>query len=419
MHKGNLAVLEAEEIFTSEGTVLPVLNIKPVVEGIARVLPKLIALLQSDTIRKHPIWSKLFPYDISNYGRGKRSIGHCIGLDLIIAEDGIYVSEFDFVPSGRGFILASLPESGAEAVLETFAAWYKSMRLSEEPDRELSYYYATGTRTSCWPETVHFCERLRNYGVVIDPINMDLLAKKGGRLDRIVDRLFYQSELVHVGNLPKCRIITKEPYLDSKMVSALIHDSYMTVTLTEALGEQGLALLRRVVPMTYALDIMRERYPEVLVQVSDDLNRYGWLIKNTDVETDASWGCRGVVLGTNYTKAQFADALVRNVSPGNKDIGKHPVLQRFHRSVSFASLWNGVVHGSICSPDPSVFGREVDVNATSDYTNSHVHARVRPYILLDTTNDQAFIPPYAITTLRQDALSHGASDALFAACAMK
>ena len=418
MYTSHLAVIGPDHVEKHGDVILPTLAIRPIVEGIARVLPKLILLLQGNAVRHHPIWGKLFPFSVSNYGRGNRSIGHCVGADLLITPEGVFVSEFDFAPSGRGFILASLHESGAQEVLQTFADWYKSMRLPEHPDDQLSYYYATGTRTSCWPETVYFCDRMRELGITIDPINMDELTERGAKVDRVIDRLFYLSELVSEKHLPACRIMTREPVLDSKMIAALIHDSNMTLPLIQALGNQDVAFLRRVVPLTYALDILRDSYTNVLDQVLQNSNRYNWLIKNTDVETDASWGCRGVVMGTNYTKTQFADALFNNVSPPNKNIGAHPVLQQFHKSTDFSPVWNGLVRGSIHSPNPRLFGREVDEQATGHCTNNHVYARVRPYFLVDATGKQVFIPPYAIATLRHNVLSHGATDALFAACAM-
>ena len=205
MQTTNLAVIKTDHVEEQDGATRPTLAIKPVVDGIACVLPKLILLLQSEAIRHHPTWGKLLPYNVSNYGRGKRSIGHCVGADFLITLEGVFVSEFDFAPSGRGFILASLPKKGAQAVLQFFADWYKSMRLPGQPDKELEYYYASGTRSSCWPETVYFCERMREFGVTIDLINMDDLSKQGGKVDRVIDRLFYLSELVSEKHLPSCR----------------------------------------------------------------------------------------------------------------------------------------------------------------------------------------------------------------------
>lgn len=415
MPHDSLTALCAETSNTTSSLPLPQVAVRAVVAGLSRVLPKLILFLQSQPVRDHTTWGKLIPYDISNHGGGKRSIGHCVGIDLIVSREGVFVSEFDFAPSGRGFMLASLPPHGVEATLRTFADWYKSMRLPEHPDTELAYYYATATRTSCWEETSYFCRHLREHGVTIDPVNMDELSEKGEPLTRIVDRLFYTSELVSEKNTPKCRMITKEPFLDSKMIAALIHDSYMTMTLTEALGEQDLSFLRRVVPETYALDIVRARYPDMLTRVATDTNRYDWLIKNTDVETDDSWGSRGVVFGGNYTKAQFTAALLEGVSPKNKNIGRHPVLQRFHRSTDFMQTWNDVVEGNLHAPDQSVFGRAVDPEAVGTAAKKPVHGRLRPYILIDQVNARTFTPPYAVGTLRQDVLSHGASDALFVA----
>lgn len=401
---------------------VPEIAIGGAVETLKAALPVLIRFLQSGDLREHPIWGNLIPFRIDGYGRGKRSLGHSVGADLVVDEHGhTWATEFDFAPSGRGYLLKCLPESEQAAVLHTFADWYRSMRLPEDPGRELAYYYATATTTVCRPETEYFCGRLRDEcGIDIEAVNIDDLSRAGRPINRIVDRLFYASErAVAKEQMAPGRMMTKEPYLDSKMVFAMLSDSCLTPRLERVFGEELLGRLRSLIPPSYALDILRTSYPEVLAEVTDGTNRYDWIVKNTDVETDDSWGCRGVVLGLAYGASQFRRAVVENIAPDKKGIGSHPILQRYRKSADFRALWDSIVSGTVYQPPLEPFGKADYLPMTRQPATAPVHARIRPYFLIDASRvekPKVFVPPAAIATLRQDPLSHGATDAVFTAC---
>lgn len=398
---------------------VPTLPIREAIATLSEALPVLIRFLQSPILRAHPIWGKLIPFGISEYGRGKRSLGHSIGIDLIIDQSGeVKATEFDFAPSGRGYLLKCLPEEVHGDVLGVFADWYRSMRLPEKPNEPLSYYYATATKTICFPETEYFCQRLREYGIEIEAANIDELSRRGEKLERIVDRLFYASELA-VQKMAPARMMTKEPYLDSKMVYAMLCDSDLTPLLESVFGEELLARFRALIPMSYALDRLRQSYPAALEGIVAGTNRHAWVVKNTDVETDDSWGCRGVVLGVTHGDREFREAVTGNVSPDKKGIGLHPILQRYHKSRDFADIWNGISSGKFFRPPIESFGKAEYLPMTRQPAVREVSARIRPYVLIDASradDPRVFVPPYAVMTLRQDPLAHGASDALFAAC---
>lgn len=401
---------------------VPEIAIGEAVETLSEALPVLIRFLQSGDLREHPVWGNLIPFRVDGYGRGKRSLGHCVGADLVIDERGhVWATEFDFAPSGRGYLLKCLPKSERLPVLRSFADWYRSMRLPEEPSRELAYYYATATTTVCRPETEYFCTQLRNEcGIDIEAANIDDLSRAGRPLERIVDRLFYASErAVEKDKMASGRMMTKEPYLDSKMVFAMISDSCMTPTLERVFGEELLGRLRSLIPASYALDVLRATYPEALAEVTDGTNRYDWIVKNTDVETSDSWGCRGVVLGLTYGASHFRRAVIENIAPDKKGIGAHPILQRYRRSADFRQLWNDIVSGAVYQPPLEPFGKADYLPMTRQPASQPVHARIRPYFLIDASRvdrPRVFVPPAAIATLRQDPLSHGATDAVFTAC---
>ena len=202
-------------------------------------------------------------------------------------------------------------------------------------------------------------------------------------------------------------------------LSAISFASPVTPVLEKVFGEELLGRFRTLIPMSYALDQLRRSYPTALEGIVAGTNRHAWVVKNTDVETDDSWGCRGVVLGVTHGDREFREAVTRNVSPDKKGIGRHPILQRYHESRDFADIWNGIVCGKFFRPPIESFGKAEYLPMTRELATREVSARIRPYILIDASRadePRVFVPPYAVMTLRQDPLAHGSRDALFAAC---
>ncbi len=221
----------------------------------SRELPKLVALLKSDTIRKHPYWGKRLPYDLPTYGDGA-SPGHCVRPDIVLTKKGPVICEIDFVASGRAHLIESLRDfkEAREVVLKSFAIWYETMKAR-------TVYYGTGSRTSCFKETEIFAEAMRREtGVDIRAVNLDTVEAWS---DTLIDRLSYRTELVTEDksrqDMRGYRVSTAEPYLDSKAISILVHDLNMTDILTNVLGKSALQFWRRVMPLSFFLsEIPRE-----------------------------------------------------------------------------------------------------------------------------------------------------------------
>lgn len=367
--------------------------------NLAEVLPKLIEFIASPILKNHSVWNDVVPYNVPSYGYGQ-SLGHCIRPDIVLGCDNKpYVCEIDFVPSGRGYLLASLNEEDQMKVLEVFYTWYRQMGIE-------NILYATASTTICSDETRLFSESLRRYfGINIKDVNIDTLNKEDLE-GCLVDRLFYRTEMSVFNELGDANVITAEPWLDSKVIFAVIHDNSLDDILIEVLGDTGLKFLREVFPYSILLSSVSDQELEEIAE-----KRENWVVKNGDVEMSYSWGCRGTFIGANYTKKKFLEILKGSVTAKGKEIGQRPILQHFHLSQNFSVVWNGVVDGNYRQTSLKYPGLIPDPK-TSIYATKHVGARIGFYFLVNRINGTCLVPDEGILTLRQDRMVHGASDAL-------
>lgn len=386
---------------------LATLPLRHFTDRFARVLPGLIRFLRSEELRRHPKWGKFMPFDVAPYGKDA-SLGHICRPDIILTDQGPRITEIDFVPSGRGWTMMGIPSSGERRLhLEAYRQWYAGMGYGV-PNRPV--YYATGSTTVCREETDLFAAGMRQLGIAVQSVNID-----SDQLDAhgLVDRLFYRAELARPLRRGTPRIITAEPWLDSKMVFAVVHDTTMTNVLTKYVGADGLAFLREVLIRTYLLEDIVRRRGEALTRLIE--NRSNYVLKSTEVEEPWSWGARSVVIGSRMGRNNW-EVAVRFAAgnPPRKELGRHPIVQPFCQSKDFGALWNGVVNGQLATPDPVRFGKPVD-SATTRPAKSPVYARVGIYFLVNNRAGRVHVPPHGVLTLRQDPLAHGASDAIITA----
>lgn len=386
---------------------LPLLKLYPFAQKLGDTLVPLLDFVCGEEMRSHHRWGSILPYDIPSYGEG-RSLGHCIRPDVVLTDEGPMICELDFVPSGRGFLLASLPENYQKReILATFDKWYRLL------SRRV-IWYAVATKTICWKEVCLFSKTLNGFcGTEIRPFNIDELGDAEPDVI-LIDRLFYRSEMKQPRAFRVGSVVTQESFLDSKLIFAFVHDGEMEQSLLEKLGMENLLFLRKVFPKTYVLNELRRERPVFLEEVARD--RSAWVIKNGDVETDSCWGSRGVLMGRKYTQKVFRDALVSAQPPNGKNLGAKQILQRFHQSQDFSSIWDGVVQGELAATDLGSLG--IEISTQREYAHKHVYARLGFYLLVSNIQKKVVIPPYGILTLRQDELAHGASDAVYSAFKM-
>lgn len=376
--------------------------IRDQIEQFGLALPHLIKALKSDDIKMHPKWGSVIPYDVQVYGCCS-SPGHCIRPDIVLTEQGPRVVELDFVASGRGFTLNVLSkfsdgESRQRDFLRPFAEWYQSMGHS-------SILYSTATLTSSYQETSLFSEALEKYfSVDIRACNIDTSHYLWG----LIDRLSYRYEMYPQDPdrlyLSEDVVTTAEPYLDSKAIFALIHDVFMEQVLLRHMPMSSLCILREMMPASYLLENVSDESLARIKAVRDQ-----WVIKSTDVEAYHSWGARGTIIGRKYSDSKFAKTLDRIEIPNKKDLGRHPIVQRFEESIDFTDMWNDVLIND--KPQADL------VSSASDLAQAKqkIYGRIGVYYLICNKIPTVTMPPFAVLTLRPDVLVHGASNAMVTA----
>lgn len=381
---------------TAEG--LLALPLSDFTQRFAKALPALVRFVLGDALRQHPKWGRLIPYSAEPYGT-LPSLGHVCRPDIILTAEGPKICEMDFVASGRGWLLASLPgRSDHLDFLQGFADWYASMGV----DRAC---YATGTVTECRSETQFFAQSMReNLDFDITAVNIDAEPVAQSAL---IDRLFYRSELAQPLRLGSCRVVTAEPWLDSKMIFAMLHDPLMTDSLTESIGKENLAFLRSACIESYPLKDALSHPQHESLGIRD---RSQWVLKATDVEKAWSWGSRSVVLGRTRTQDQWLDYL-RGARIDQNLLGRRPILQRFTKSLDFASVWNEATQGRLATSDPTRFGK--GSRATSHLPARHpVTGRLGFFFPVSHGDSRTFTPRLGTLCLRQNPLTHMTDDAM-------
>jgi len=384
-----------------EKRLLPSVPLADFNQKLAGVLPKLIAFLCSDELRSHPVWGSVIPYHVPTYGTGE-SLGHCIRPDVLLTAEGPKLCELDFVPSGRGFLLAALDAPRQSAVLDVFARWYRAMGVSR-------VLYATASTTVCREETELFASLLREHaGLSIEAGNIDQTTADE-LADVFIDRLFYRSEMDQPAELKRLAgysVATAEPFLDSKAIFAMIHDKSVARQLRKAVGEDGLSFLRSVTPQTMLVSSLQGDMARW--KIAEEYDR--WVIKGTEVEADHTWGARSTLVGANYNKVRFLDAL-RAEYPEGKHPGEQPILQAWSPSKDFWQVWDGVVAGLYKRSSLTLPGVTHDAR-TYERATRHVGARIGFYFLVVRATGECFTTPYGDLVLRQNRLVHGARDAI-------
>ncbi|KND51986.1 MAG: hypothetical protein ABA06_01850 [Parcubacteria bacterium C7867-001] len=380
---------------------LPSVPIHEFLQRLKKELPKLIELVTGDTLRHHELWGKAIPYQVPSYGSG-RSKGHCVRPDILLTRDGPKICELDFVPSGRGYLLASLGHRQQEEFTKAFERWYRSMGAT-------NVLYTTASTTTCRNETEYFANRMRRFtDIRVNPVNIDRVPDEWGK-ELFVDRLSYRSEMNTREEdklLANLDVSTAEPYLDSKAIFAMIHEPSLTKMLEEELGVETLEFFRQAFPHTML--VSRIKSPKEVERIAKE--REKWTVKNSDVETDVSWGSRGTTVGARTSEKKFTGLLL-GTAANAKPAGTYPILQRWHASRDFWYVWNAVIDG-VYEPTRLYAPDKQSDTKTTRYAEKEVGARLGFYFLVNREARSCEVAPYGCMVMRQDDLIHGASDAL-------
>lgn len=383
---------------------LPCVNCRGFVQGLCKTLPEMLRYVLSDTVRQHPYWKEFLPFKVRNYGTPP-SPGYIFRVDGICGQDGWFqFSELDFSPPGLGQIALTLPSDRMrEGMLNQIGEFVHSLGFKR-------LLIGTGSKTTVSSENSLLAQALQQNGLAAEAVNIDRLRVLHS--DCVVFRLFYRSEISR--EPPDGSFMTSEPVLESKGIFALVHDPQMRSVMNNLLGTPQADYLRRTMPESYPLTSLQSNLPDWFLEMVTQKHFADWLVKATEVETDFSWGARGVALGcmvkgTTKRRRMFLFGIPPTTS---KNFGLQPILQRFCQSQDFRWLWNGAADGTFPMVDAQRFGRTQDRTIVTAPASRAVTAKIGLYFLLNAKSGEIITPEFGLATLRQSPLCHGATDAM-------
>lgn len=388
-------------------SLVPNVGVRHFTDRFSQVLLPLIDVLNSRDIKNHETWGRLIPYKQAGYGNpDSRSEGHMLRIDGMLGADKKFrFSEMDFVPGGLGVISANLNKSQQDDFFQTFINWLQTFNARQ-------ILLATGTKTTLWGENSYITSILKSKGLDFKSVNIDQIKELSQ--DQLVLRQFYRSECLK--SQPAGRYLTKEAWLDSKAIFALVHDQSMTKILSDALGQSDLLFLRDTMPETYIYPKLLSELPSWFIKLVEKGDYDDWVMKATEVETDFCWASRSVIIGRSYKNLGF-ESLKQAFSKGEsidpeKNVGKSPILQRFHLSQEFSDTWNTLVERSKPSEYLKLLGEELDEAVVNFPATNPVSIRLAIHFFVSNTKQETFCPDYGYLTLRQSHLAHGDRDSI-------
>lgn len=303
--------------------------------------------------------------DAARMNFSKQHLPRLLRPDLILADDGMWVTELDSVPGGAGQTAAMAAAydqcglsviGGGEGVTESFARAVSD--LAGRPDWTLAIVVSDESE-DYRAEMAHLAERLRRVGhrawcvhprdVFFDEEGLWLDGDGARARIDVVWRFF---ELFDLRNIPKSELVMYaskkrkvivsppyKPFLEEKMALALLHHEALSDFWEQEMG-RWYGVLRDRVPATWIMDpspvpahaeISGLRFGgrsvrdfRVLAEATQKQRRL--VIKPSGFHPD-SWGARGVVVGHDVSHEVWKDAVEHALGA----FGDTPhVLQEFH-----------------------------------------------------------------------------------------
>jgi len=314
------------------------------------------------------------PERVIEYGVMKRfraDLPVIIRPDVILTSEGPVITELDSLPGGIGLcgylnqVYAELGfevVGGAQGMVNGFrdavfgAAGRPGAVLGIVVSDESADYRPEMT----WLGEKLRCQGLKVYNLAPEDVHYreDALYVEGPAGRERLDILYRFFELFDLKNIPKIDLILyairKEQvkvtpplksYLEEKMLLAFLHHPRLSSFWEQELGSEGLALLRRVVPMTWIIDD-RPVPPYAVIpgleldgrpvadwnELKRATKRQRWLVLKPSGFSELAWGARGVVIGHDHPQEVWARALDKALQ--NWRSGPY-ILQKFHKGARF------------------------------------------------------------------------------------
>jgi len=285
---------------------------------------------------------------LSRQERFRSALPRVIRPDVILSDDGFFISELDSVPGGiglTGWLGKTYGELGDEIVggphgmMEGFSAI-----LGERGVVVVSEESATYRPEMEWLGTQCGFRVMR-------PEEM-------GKLDAPVT-IYRFFELFDLANVPNGWAMLQgdvtpppKPQLEEKMLFAFLWMPQLEAFWREHLGEETTAYLRRVFPRTWMMDA-RPLPPHAVIpelgisdwrQMARFSQRQRELVLKLSGFHEHAWGARSVYVGHDLSSAEWAAAIERALAsfPSNPYI-----LQRYNHSRLVPAAWFDFSAGEI------------------------------------------------------------------------
>jgi len=277
---------------------------------------------------------------LSRSDRFKSAVPRVIRPDVILSDDGFFVSELDSVPGGIGLTgwlgktygeLGDNIVGGATGMMEGFASV-----LGERGVVVVSEEAATYRPEMEWLGTQCGFR-------VVRPEEMDKL--------EACPTIYRFFELFDLANVPNGWAMLNgevtpppKPQLEEKMLFAFLWQPQLEAFWREHLGAETLASLRRVFPRTWIVDATplppHAVIPELGIADWREMARFSQkqreLVLKISGFHEHAWGARSVSVGHDLSAGEWAAAIERALASWPQ----HPfVLQRFGKSRLVETAW--------------------------------------------------------------------------------
>lgn len=276
----------------------------------------------------------------------KSALPGIIRPDILITDDGFRITELDSVPGGFGHLdcLSSAYEEAGFKLVGTgirdrFTAMLRSR--TEAPDPVVAIVVSDES-IDYLPEMIYLACELRRSGLrayTVRPREVSFtedglhIEAEGERLK--VDVLYRFFELFDLLNIPKAELISYaarkklvtvtppyKPYLEEKMLLALIHIERLRDYWIGALGEDRFALLREVIVETHILDnrpvppsaeISGFRWKGLPIrdwrEIAEGTQKERRFVMKPSGFSPLAWGSRGVKIGHDMSSEDWTAAV--------------------------------------------------------------------------------------------------------------
>lgn len=382
----------------------------------------------------------------SQMKRLKNQMPLVIRPDLLITDDGFALTEIDSVPGGIGFTSAlskAYWQSGFETVIRpdtmsmSMPEAFLKMLLANYPETDTentnpSIAVIVSDEAGDYRKELQWLvDQIRATGyfeiAVIHPKDVDLL---GDQLvmtlstgeKKPIDLIYRFFELFDLPNIPKVELIQYaikkkyvhctppfKPYLEEKMMLALLHHPALRTYWLSALGEADFSSLKRLIPPTWVVDptplpphaVIPDLMPageplqsfEGLFGLSQKARQ---LVLKPSGFSPLAWGSRGVGIGHDMPAEDWQQA----VEMAMASFAQTPYVLQTFRNPATAPL------------------ERLDLK-TGERTVFKAKTRLCPYYLVMPNQAEPVLAGVLATACPADKkIIHGMRDAVLAPCAV-